>query len=508
MIPRTMSTQHPDNARMPEWVSDNSVIKNEDEIEEAYIAFNKLGIKEVMWDAEGKDVDTHVIRKLFSKNNTFFNDNILGKDLFLTYRVPNPRIEGTERKILTETLASIPLNYDVANKIFKKNIPPIFEVIIPFTTNYTDLLSVLKYYEKAIVKEEDTKLYDDVYIKDITGEVFPRSINVIPLIEDMDSILNIESIVTNYSRVVKPDHMRVFIARSDPAMNYGMLPATLLSKYATMKMRDLKKSLDMEIYPMLGAGSSPFRGNLGPDNIERALSEYDSYYTFTLQSAFKYDYDDNAIKKAVNLINKHETSYENIPDDISADKLKSVLNKYRTRFQTIIEAIAKPINDITLYLPKRRARKLHIGLFGYSRSTGKAVLPRAISFVGAMYSMGIPPEIIGMAALKDMSDDEISVINQLYRNLDFDIKASAKYFNYESLSLLKEIWHVDNSIISMIREDMHYIEDSIGVPTDDSYGTTKHILYSTLTLLAFKTGKFDEVKNYIYEMGLIRKFLG
>ena len=117
MIPKTMSTQHPDNAMMPSWISGKSIISNEDEIEEAYIAYKNLDIKEVMWDAEGKDVDTHVIRKLFSKDREFFDKNILGKDIFLTYRVPNPLIEGAERKILNETLNSIPLNYDVANRV-------------------------------------------------------------------------------------------------------------------------------------------------------------------------------------------------------------------------------------------------------------------------------------------------------------------------------------------------------------------------------------------------------
>ena len=67
MIPKTMSTQHPDNAMMPAWSTGKSIITNEDEIEEAYIAYKKLGIKEVMWDAEGKDVDTQYKYKLQQK---------------------------------------------------------------------------------------------------------------------------------------------------------------------------------------------------------------------------------------------------------------------------------------------------------------------------------------------------------------------------------------------------------------------------------------------------------
>lgn len=64
LIPRTMSTQHPDNARVPEW-SRGEAIEGEDEVTEAFLAFSNYNVQEVMWDAEGKDVDTHVIRKLF-----------------------------------------------------------------------------------------------------------------------------------------------------------------------------------------------------------------------------------------------------------------------------------------------------------------------------------------------------------------------------------------------------------------------------------------------------------
>jgi len=507
MIPKTMSTQHPDNARMPEWSKDRYIIKGDDEIEEAFISYKDLDIKEVMWDAEGKDVDTHVIRKLFSKDTSFFKNNVLGKNLFLTYRVPNPLIEGAEKKILNETLNSIPLNYDVANRVYN-NIAPVFEVILPFTTDYKSMLNIVKYYEKSIVNDENINLYDDVYLKDVTGEVFPKKINLIPLIEDKDSIFSIYSIIENYCKYIKPDHMRIFIARSDPAMNYGMLPATLLAKYASFKIKKLEDNLKIKMYPMLGAGSSTFRGNLSPLNIKNALNEYDSYYTFTIQSAFRYDYDITMVKKAIDYINKHEPSDYIELNENEEDLIKNVINKYSIRFQKIIEGLAKAINDITFYLPKRRSRKLHIGLFGYSRQTGTAKLPRAISFVAALYSMGIPPEILGLAALKEMDNDEVLLIRKLYLNLDYDIKNSAKYFNYDSLKLLKDIWNINGNIINMIKEDMKYVENNIGVLTDNSYNTNKHILFSTLLLLAFKYKKFDDVKYYIYEMGLIRKFLG
>ncbi len=508
MIPKTMSTQHPDNAMMPTWSVGKSIITNEDEIEEAYIAYKKLGIKEVMWDAEGKDVDTHVIRKLFGKDRKFFESNRLGQDIFLTYRIPNPLIEGAERKVLNETLNSIPLNYDVANRIFNNGIAPIFEVILPFTTDYRSMLNVVKFYEKGIVDSQDINLYEDVYSKDITGEVRPRKINLIPLIEDKDSIFNIESIITKYHNAVKPEYMRIFIARSDPAMNYGMIPATLLAKYAVSKMDKISNDIGIEIFPIIGAGSSPFRGNLGPQNIKRAIDEYDSYYTFSVQSAFRYDYNDIDVKNSISLINDH-IPRKPVPIDLETEKaMKSLVDNYAMRFQKIIEGLAQPINDMTLYLPKRRQRKLHVGLFGYSRSTGNAKLPRAIAFVGALYSMGIPPEILGIASLSGMSENNYALLKDLYRYMEYDIQSSARYFTYESLDYLKDIWKVDNKIIGMIREDMRYIEENIGVPTDNPYNIQKHGLYTTLLLMAFKNGKFDEVRDYIYEMGVLRKFVG
>ncbi|MBO0889208.1 phosphoenolpyruvate carboxylase, partial [Candidatus Bathyarchaeota archaeon] len=92
-----MSTQHPDNVNVPSW-SESEVIDGNTEVFEAAHAFKDLGCQEVMWDAEGKDVDTRVVRKLLSKHWDYFANHVLGEDVFLTYRIPNPSIEPVEKK--------------------------------------------------------------------------------------------------------------------------------------------------------------------------------------------------------------------------------------------------------------------------------------------------------------------------------------------------------------------------------------------------------------------------
>jgi len=66
------------------------------------------------WDSEGKDVDTHVVRKLLSNYGKYFRRKILGKDVFLTSN-SNPHIDVVERKIALETLWDIPVASDIAS---------------------------------------------------------------------------------------------------------------------------------------------------------------------------------------------------------------------------------------------------------------------------------------------------------------------------------------------------------------------------------------------------------
>ncbi len=224
-----MSTQHPDNATIPEWTK-GEVIDGNEEVFEAFYAFSRLGCQEVMWDSEGKDVDTRVVRKLLQKHWNYFSEHVIGEDVYLTYRIPNPKIEGAERKYVVETLQNIPVAHDVASLVYKREVNPIFEVILPFTTDAKELIMLLNYYKKSIIADEDITIYKSTTTRDWIGDFKPKIIKIIPLVEDFDSILHVDRILNPYVKLAKPKNLRVFIARSDPALNYGLICAVLLTK--------------------------------------------------------------------------------------------------------------------------------------------------------------------------------------------------------------------------------------------------------------------------------------
>ncbi|MCH1771757.1 MULTISPECIES: phosphoenolpyruvate carboxylase [Metallosphaera] len=506
-IPRTMSTQHPDNATVPEWAK-GDVIEGEAEVIEAYYAFSRLNVHEVMWDAEGKDVDTHVVRKLFSSFDEYFKSNVLGEDIFLTYRLPNPKIEGAERKVFAETMESIPITFDVAERFYGKKVVPVFEVILPFTTNASDIISVARYYERAVAMEENIELQDGVYVRDLVGEIYPKRIEVIPLIEDKDSLLNTRNIIEGYYRAIKPSYMRLFIARSDPAMNYGMLTAVLLAKYALSEAGKLAEELGIPIFPIIGVGSLPFRGHLSPENYQRVMEEYEGVYTFTIQSAFKYDYSEEQVKGAISHINREEVKEPRILGEEEKKVIRDIIETYTLSYQPVIESLANLINTVALHLPRRRARKLHISLFGYARSTGKVILPRAITFVGSLYSVGLPPEVIGISSLSKLNETQWNILEENYKFLKNDLQKASEFINPEGLSTLVSYGYLDAEISKKLEEDIKYLE-SMGVKIGPrSYESKKHALLSQLLMLSLKEKKYNEVKQYAREMAVIRKSIG
>ncbi len=430
-VPKCMSTQHPDNVSFP-FFTDSSELGGEDEIKEAYYVFSHLGCDEQMWDYEGKEVDNFVVKKLLTKYRGFFMENKLGKDVFITLRVPNPEVEKAEAKILLETLESIPRSFDAARFFYGDDVVPIFEVILPMATSAESINRIYTYY-KEFVSGKQNKIVSDIKIREWIGPFSPEQINVIPLFEDMNHILNAADTLREYIKGKNLQYQRVFLARSDPALNYGLLSATVINKIALKRFKNLSDETGVKIYPIVGAGSSPFRGHFSPENVENVLKEYAGAYTFTVQSAFKYDYAPDIVKKA---ITKVKNANEEDPQDFDEEKIMNIVKKYSSVYRSQVSELAAIINRVSKYIPGRRKRKPHVGLFGYSRGVNGVKLPRAIKFTAAMYSVGFPPELLGLNAL---TKKEYEFAKTVYINFERDLRAALKFYNPDSPFVPAEI---------------------------------------------------------------------
>ncbi|MDP2232463.1 MAG: phosphoenolpyruvate carboxylase, partial [Actinomycetota bacterium] len=373
------------------------MLAGEDEVREAYYAFSHLGCDEQMWDVEGKEIDTYVVKKLLSMYEQYFTEHVLGEDLRMTLRLPNPTVETTEAKILLETLESIPRSFDAARLFYGREVSPIFEVILPMTTSARCIDRIYRYYRDFIVGRQSQRFRDDdITIAEWIGTFSPDHIEVIPLFEDLPSMLAAATVVEEYLADKDVTDQRVFLARSDTAMNYGLAAAALSNKIALYELDLLAERRGVRLHPILGMGSAPFRGGLSPHTAERVGQEYPSVVTFTIQSAFKYDYPTDEVRSAVTMLREREIGRAT---PVDAARALPLIERYSAAYRQHIVELADAINSMARFVPPRRARKLHVGLFGYARQVEGITLPRAISFTCAMYSMGLPPELLALESL-------------------------------------------------------------------------------------------------------------
>jgi phosphoenolpyruvate carboxylase len=217
------------------------------------------------------------------------------------------------------------------------------------------------------------------------------------------------------------------------------------------------------------------------------VTGYPSVQTFTIQSAFKYDYPVEEVIKGVDQV-KDIKRKAPIPVDVKETmKIIEIMEK---DYIECIKLLAETINLVSHYIPSRRKRKLHIDLFGYARKSGNIKLPRAIKFCASLYSLGLPPEILGLSNLKPQHLDKISLF---YDIIDQDLKDALQYYNKDNLS------YFPKEIQNRVKKSLKLIE----FETDEEH---KKITSEVLTCLKRK----DEpgVQESIVNAARIRQFLG
>lgn len=499
-IPAVMATQHPDNAFAPYWEKDgDGFVSAKEEVAEAYSAYADLGVDEFMWDWEGKYVDEAVVERFFSEYHSYFSKHQLGKEKFLTFRIPN--IWQEKGYSLARAFMAILTAADMAKDLGAHD-RPLFEVILPMTTSAQQLMHIQTTFTKlAKVKHE---LFDDHTAKF-------NYIEVIPLIEEVKQMFSIRALLDKYVQLhktyykTKPQYLRPFLARSDPALIAGIIPAVIGNKVALSELYQWSETTGIPVYPIVGTGSLPFRGSCAPDNIEKYLEEYRGIRTVTVQSAFRYDYPLKQVKAAIQRL--QEQLPRTVPQYYGQRELaivQGIVKKAETHYRAAVMSVAADMFRIVPAVPARRERRLHIGLLGYGRSIGKKQFPRAITFTAAMYSLGIPPELIGTGrTLRALTKSEGELIHQMYRCIEHDLKLAGRYLNKENLAFLAK----RHKGWKAIQLDIAYLEQYFGMTLGPK--TANEFLHRNATSdIYYLSKRHKPTAAAVLQAGKLRRSLG
>ena len=496
-----MATQHPDNASAPYWEKDgDAFVSVAEELEECIACFKDLGVDEFMWDWEGKYADESVIEKLFSAHYDFFKKNKLGRDIFLTFRLPN--VWKEKGYSLIRALMVMLTSEDVAYDVKLKD-RPLFEAILPMTERAEQIMYIheafrkLSRFKSSVFNHRENKNSDYLHL--------------IPLVEGVDDQMTVRKLLEKYVKLhvkkygKKPPYMRPFLARSDPALLSGFIPNVLANKIAISDIYAFGKATGIAVYPWIGAGSLVFRGGISPRRAKQFVDEYRGLRTVTIQSAFRYDYPLAEVKKAIKLLQR-EIPKSKAQTVIEADRvhLDAVIGKFSSAYQVTVGELIPDLEPIFRAVPRRRERRQHTGLLAYTRSVGKKTLPRAINFTAACYSLGVPPEFIGLGrTLAVLTSDELKVLHKYYRHLKVDVAEAGRYLNKENLEVLAR----ENPCWKAVKEDIMLAEAHLGLTFSPK--THDELLHQNLTSqLVLQFRRPTEISRLITETGKLRRSLG
>ncbi|MDF2461207.1 MAG: phosphoenolpyruvate carboxylase [Candidatus Saccharibacteria bacterium] len=494
-----MATQHPDNAAAPFWNPSDPFIGVHQELADALACYKEFGMDEFMWDWEGKYADSAVVDKLFSRYHAYFSKYRLGRDKFLTFRIPN--IWEEKGYSLLQAMSVILSSEDFARDL-KFSDRPLFEVILPMTERADQLMQMHKSFEK--LAQFKTREFDS------NGRANTDHIELIPLVESVEGQQSIGKLLQEYLSLHtnagrRPEYIRPFLARSDPALVSGLLATVLANRMALSQVYEFSAEHNIPVFPISGVGSLPFRGGLTPDTVEQFATALPGVRTVSLQSSFRYDHSPASVKAAT-------TKLEGLlpqtkPQLISAadqKQLARISGKAAAHYQETLGGIAPDLMGIFAAVPKRRERRQHIGLLAYGRSMGSQQLPRAITFTAGLYSIGVPPEFIGVGrALADLSDRDLELVRDHYPALTDDLDRAGRYLNTDNLKALSS----RNAAWRKIHEDIDAASRILGVSFGPRTQSEKAHRNLTANVLLFKNSR-EALTEAITETALLRRSLG
>lgn len=532
-VPSAMITQHPDSA--------SRYVPIQEEPEEAVRALlpppEGLGADEVMVDFEGKLTPYHqpsqIVMGLLERGL------VPGRDVFVTPRIPSAGKETVFRQLMA-LMSLVETNVQAAERGATQAVR---EVIVPMCETPQELLADRRRVASVIeLAHKEFGLPND-----------PDLIRLIPLVEGVPELLNIDKLFGGYlSATGLKGPFRYLLGRSDPALSYGLVPAVLAGKVAMAKAEAVGETFGVEMAPIFGAGALPFRGHVTVANLEGVVRTFPGLRTLILQSALRYDHGEDAARKVAAFARERLAQPPGAterPPRYSPAELAEIYNFIAIFTRHYLETFAEiigPVCRLSDIMPKQRDRLARFSPVGYARDMARpdklaemipdpdladelrhvdtrlnAPLPRAITFTASLYTIGLPPEFIGtgrgLTEVRDRyGEDGLAALERYYPTLRTDLAFAGRFLHLEAAQSF-----FPRDAAAALTWDVRGVRETLGLslgpesPEDEFYltlvETTKPILKHYLGLGRELLADADEarlVTDWIIRMGKMRGSLG
>jgi phosphoenolpyruvate carboxylase len=225
-----------------------------------------------------------------------------------------------------------------------------------------------------------------------------------------------------------------------------------------------------------------------------------------IQSAFQYDFPQKDVVDAIRKIDKtlHKSNTLMI-NNRNEEKIRAVVLDFEPFYKKTVTKIGSTIYSIATHMPARRERLRHTGLLKYPRLIQGVKVPRAINFTGSLYSIGVPPEFIGVGrGLREArKNGNLPVVGKFYFNFHSDLRRAGRYLNknvLNSLSKKSQGW-------KEILEDIKITENYLGLKLEPETTQEKaHQVFSEGIYERFSNG--TEMTDLVEEAAVLRRSLG